>query len=775
MVWAPMPLGPDAPPKLFSEGRALQTAAHLSENIGRRLVSTHQIEQAAQYVAQRARELQELAKNRPDLIVEVDREQTRGAVNMVFAGTHITNAYNNLTNIIVHIAPKAAAHSKAVMINAHFDSVFESPGASDCAACVGTALEVARVIVVSPEVQLATPLMLLLNGGEETILTAAHGFMNTSKWAPRVGAFINLESTGPGGPDVLFQHTGCWALEAYARGAKYPHGSAFGQDLFESRALSMDTDFRMFSSDYFGSLPGIDIAQVLDGAAYHSHHDTVDRIRKGENVLGATIEFSKALKKQETGGLPVWDKGGSVYFDLFGSKMIRYPLQLGRVVHALALPAVMLAALLAARSSKVPITATLGGAALWTAAVASAAAVPAALGKPMIWFGRNMLAHAVYGPAAVAGLLVPFALFPGVAHQPEAAVLGASLVHAAVAAALMRSGMRTSFAFAVWAFAGIASLLVHRKASATQRLAWASATAVPALISVAPSLLTLPLFILEHLSIGGAGKPPLGALAADVVTGLLFGIVAALVLGHLAAWLAYSARPFIWRLVLGLLLVSVAAAAFASRAQHPYSDHFPKRIMLQHLHLLGPDGQLQESRWTVATLDVVLVETALPEGVRYLDNYPGDWQALYPVGNLMRGVALPAPPVDTSLYRPGQMDVSLTGIEAAPSGNASRLLLLMQTPWPAWGLLNVTGPVIGWSFAQENPETEERITRFSGNEGSQSWPFWLDAQGDFQGKVHIELAAINHENTTALLEFASQMPSWTTVATMTTLQASFDF
>ncbi len=49
------------------------------------------------------------------------------------------------------------------------------------------------------------------------------------------------------------------------------------------------------------------------------------------------------------------------------------------------------------------------------------------------------------------------------------------------------------------------------------------------------------------------------------------------------------------RLVLGLLLVSVVAAAIGSRAQHPYSDHFPKRIMLQHLHLLGPDGQLQAS------------------------------------------------------------------------------------------------------------------------------------------------------------------------------------
>ena len=64
------------------------------------------------------------------------------------------------------------------------------------------------MIVADPDIQLAVPLLLLLNGGEETILTAAHGFMKTSKWAPSVGAFINLESTGPAGPDVLFQHTG---------------------------------------------------------------------------------------------------------------------------------------------------------------------------------------------------------------------------------------------------------------------------------------------------------------------------------------------------------------------------------------------------------------------------------------------------------------------------------------------------------------------------------------------------------------------------------------
>ena len=73
---------------------------------------------------------------------------------------------------------------------------------------MGTALELARVIVADCGLALAAPVLVLLNGGEESVLTAAHGFMAGSKWAANIGAFINLESTGPGGPDILFQHTG---------------------------------------------------------------------------------------------------------------------------------------------------------------------------------------------------------------------------------------------------------------------------------------------------------------------------------------------------------------------------------------------------------------------------------------------------------------------------------------------------------------------------------------------------------------------------------------
>ena len=61
--------------------------------------------------------------------VQVDREQTSGALNMVFVGSPITNAYANLTNVILRIAPRRVQHAKAVLVNAHFDTVFGTPGA----------------------------------------------------------------------------------------------------------------------------------------------------------------------------------------------------------------------------------------------------------------------------------------------------------------------------------------------------------------------------------------------------------------------------------------------------------------------------------------------------------------------------------------------------------------------------------------------------------------------------------------------------------------------
>lgn len=81
-------------------------------------------------------------------------------------------------------------------------------GASDCAACVGIQLEMARAMLADPALELPAPVVFAFNGGEETLSQAAHGYMAQSEFAAELGAFINIESTGPGGPDILFQHTG---------------------------------------------------------------------------------------------------------------------------------------------------------------------------------------------------------------------------------------------------------------------------------------------------------------------------------------------------------------------------------------------------------------------------------------------------------------------------------------------------------------------------------------------------------------------------------------
>ena len=73
--------------------------------------------------------------------------------------------------------------------------------------------------------------------------------------------------------------------------------------------------------------------------------------------------------------------------------------------------------------------------------------------------------------------------------------------------------------------------------SARARLLWTLVTAVPALLSVA-TFGTLPIFVMEHISLSGKGAGPLGPAGADVAVGVLFGLAATILIGHLRVILA---------------------------------------------------------------------------------------------------------------------------------------------------------------------------------------------------------------------------------------------
>ena len=175
----PSPLPFDAPLGLFAEGRARATTAYLADTIGNRQVSTEGAERGALYLLEQAHKIAaDAAAHRPDLKVEVAREQVTGALSrQIVFGLEIANVYNNLTNVILKISPKHSNTTRSstkpppsVLMNAHYDSTLGSPGASDAASCVGVALEIARTIVANVSLPLAAPIVFLFNGGEETLM-----------------------------------------------------------------------------------------------------------------------------------------------------------------------------------------------------------------------------------------------------------------------------------------------------------------------------------------------------------------------------------------------------------------------------------------------------------------------------------------------------------------------------------------------------------------------------------------------------------------------------
>ena len=91
----------------------------------------------------------------------------------------------------------------AAQVNAHYDSAVASVGASDDAAPCGIMLELARLVAASPAYSLSSDVILLLNGAEETLMQAAHAFLDQHPWYQDVGAVINVGGCREGGVSVV--------------------------------------------------------------------------------------------------------------------------------------------------------------------------------------------------------------------------------------------------------------------------------------------------------------------------------------------------------------------------------------------------------------------------------------------------------------------------------------------------------------------------------------------------------------------------------------------
>ncbi|KAL7844964.1 hypothetical protein SRHO_G00235040 [Serrasalmus rhombeus] len=400
----------------FSPGRARKHLEHIT-GVGPRPVGSVENEVlTVNYLLQQVELVQAESAAGPHAIT-VDVQRPTGSFSIDFLGG-FTSYYDRVTNIAVRLEPKTGAQH-FMLANCHFDSVANSPGASDDAVSCAVMLEVLHSMA-----NLSTPLrhgvIFLFNGAEENILQASHGFITQHPWAKQVRAFLNLEAAGVGGKEVVFQ-TGPenpWLVQAYVHAAKHPFASVVGQEVFQSGIIPSDTDFRIYRD--FGNIPGIDLAFIENGFIYHTKYDTPDRIhtdsiqRAGDNILAVLKHLVMSEKLADSSE---YRHGNMVFFDLLGVVVVAYPARVGTILNYMVTMATFL---YLAKKCSLPSNA--GGRYVRELAYASCVALLSwfvtllsvlivallvtLIGRSMFWYSHFYTSVCLYGSAAVGKMLL---------------------------------------------------------------------------------------------------------------------------------------------------------------------------------------------------------------------------------------------------------------------------------------------------------------------------------------------------------------------------------
>ncbi len=193
-----------------------------------------------------------IAERNPIHDISYDVQMSSGSLQI----DKTTALYTDIQNFVVKFSPTSASSNHSLLVNTHFDSVPTSPGAGDDGIWVAVILEIIRVLSKQSS-SLKNSIVFLFNGAEEVKLFGSHMFITQHRYAGDVKAFINLDSCGTGGKEVMFQSTlhNRWMMDYYKNVATHPTASVLGDELFKAGLIPSDTDFRNFRD--FGNIPGI--------------------------------------------------------------------------------------------------------------------------------------------------------------------------------------------------------------------------------------------------------------------------------------------------------------------------------------------------------------------------------------------------------------------------------------------------------------------------------------------------------------------------------------
>ncbi|WOH16639.1 hypothetical protein DCAR_0936197 [Daucus carota subsp. sativus] len=736
----PLPL--DAPLHRFSEARAIQHIRVLAHDIPARQEGQPGLRQAADYIKSQLHLLQDRAG--PDFRIEIEETSINGSFNMMFLGRSISLAYRNHTNVLMRISSAVSQEDDpAVLLNGHFDSPPSSPGAADCGSCVASMLEVARLIVDSGWVP-NRPIIFLFNGAEELFMVGSHGFMKTHKWTKTIGAFINLEASGNGGPDFVCQSgPGSWPSLVYAQSALYPMGSSANQDVFG--IVPGDTDYRIFANDH-GNIPGLDIIYLIGGYYYHTTTDTVERLlpgsiqARGENVIRVVKAFTMSTKMRNAYDREshLVDEGieheRPIFFDYMSWFLIYYTRRQAMVLHSIPIAVFIL----------VPFFLRLSHLGFWCS---------------IAMFGDFIIGLIFHVTGIILAILVPIIF---------------SIVRLLFVSYSMNWFGNPYLAYMMFVPPSIVGLLIPR-------FVWRSFP-----LCQDPSKVNSSAEVNYILA---------GYFIPDVIVAAVIGAVTSLSVGPLVPvignWLARSS------IMQFLLHITVVTLALSSQL-FPYSKDAPKRLVLQHT-IQTDAGQIIDSTFDISVLDsnsLVFLFKHAPGIASELEIGPDfsletadlssreRWMAIYPLSSLFsRGIKVPAKS-DAILKKYRYLPHLSSYKPPMISDVGSRRVYLefslgsLEEVWVA--VLNITGPLSSWSFAENilpAPEVigggpPSYICRLSGA-GQENWTFWLEANSS--ANLVIQVGVVDQYLVDEAAKIKSLFPDWVDVVSFSSYLSSYVF
>lgn len=318
----PSPVAASAPAPEFSAERAWRHLERITPDEPTPIGSTRGDEIRDYLVAELTR-----------LGLRVEVERGTGAVPFgsgVYAG--------RVENVVATLP--GTAPTGRVLLGAHYDSTFGTPGASDDKTSVAAILEAVRALVAGPAQR--NDIVLMLTDGEEPGLLGAAAFAARH---PERGVLVNGEAGGNAGASMLFQTSpgAAGVVATYAAEAPHPVGDSTISSVFP--LLQSHTDLTVLGeAGYEGLTLGFG-----DGRAYyHSPLDTVANFDKasmqqhGENLLA----LSRAFAGRDLTAL--FSTADATFFTVLGFVVV-YPNAVVLPLALLALAAVLALGLLAWR------------------------------------------------------------------------------------------------------------------------------------------------------------------------------------------------------------------------------------------------------------------------------------------------------------------------------------------------------------------------------------------------------------------------------------------